>query len=98
MIVEAPGIETAPNEATRTLRGDSRQFDEETSDGTDVSSTRNAANAREVVQKVDHTGDDAEASHGAVDEALVEALRAATHAGRWEVVAQIARALEARRR
>ena len=33
----------------------------------------------------------------AVDGALAEALRAATNAGRWDVVAQLARELEARR-
>jgi hypothetical protein len=34
---------------------------------------------------------------GAVEAALAEALRGATSAGRWDVVAQLARELEARR-
>ena len=81
--MEALGIEARENVELAANHVDSRQLDP----------TRVDVSARSVVA----FGPMAEYTHSTVENALARALEGAVAAGRWDVVMQLARELEARR-
>lgn len=81
--MEALGIEARENVELAANHVDSRQLDP----------TRVDVSARSVVA----FGPPAEYTHSTVESALARAIEGAVAAGRWDVVMQLARELEARR-
>jgi hypothetical protein len=81
--VEALGIEASETVELAAIHVDSRQLDP----------TRVDVSARSVVA----FGPVAEYTHSTVEDALARAIEGSVAAGRWDVVMQLARELEARR-